>query len=84
MEIMWISHGFVGADLQSLSKETAIGAIRKILLEIHVVAFPTMVYIPHDGIGCKGIFPFERRKLGKGADFDFALTFVVSYDDSLW
>jgi transitional endoplasmic reticulum ATPase len=37
-----ISHGFVGADLQSLSKEAAIGALRKILLEIHVVAFPTM------------------------------------------
>ena len=37
-----ISHRFVGADLQSLSKEAAIGAIRKILLGIHVVAFPTM------------------------------------------
>jgi transitional endoplasmic reticulum ATPase len=37
-----ISHGFVGADLQSLSKEAAIGALRKILPEIHVVAFPTM------------------------------------------
>ena len=29
-----ISHGFVGADLQSLSKEAAIGALRKILPEI--------------------------------------------------
>lgn len=37
-----ISHGFVGADLQSLSKEAAIGALRKILPEIHGVAFPTM------------------------------------------
>ena len=37
-----ISHGFVGADLQSLSKEAAIGALRKILLEIHLVASPTM------------------------------------------
>jgi hypothetical protein len=37
----------------------------------------------HDGIGCKGIFPFKRRKLGKGAGFDFALAFVVGYDDSL-
>jgi SpoVK/Ycf46/Vps4 family AAA+-type ATPase len=73
-----ISHGFVGADLQSLSKEAAIGALRKILPEIHVVAFP------HDGIGCKGFFPFERRILGNGAGFDFALTFVVCYDDSVW
>jgi transitional endoplasmic reticulum ATPase len=37
-----ISHGFVGADLQSLSKESAIGALRKILSEMHVVALPTM------------------------------------------
>src|SRR5215204_6135338 len=29
-----ISHGFVGADLQSLSKEAGIGALRKILPEI--------------------------------------------------
>jgi transitional endoplasmic reticulum ATPase len=29
-----ISHGFVGADLQSLSKEAAIGALRRILPEI--------------------------------------------------
>jgi hypothetical protein len=39
--------------------------------------------ISHGEIECKGIFPFERRKLGKGAGFDFAITFVVSYDDSL-
>ena len=38
-----ISRGFAVADLQSLSKEAAIGALRKILLETHVVAFPTMV-----------------------------------------
>jgi hypothetical protein len=59
------------------------------VIYVVVVAYPVplfqnVVAFPTDGIGCKGIFPFKLRKLGKGAGFDFALAFVVGYDDSLW
>jgi transitional endoplasmic reticulum ATPase len=33
-----ISHGFVGADLQALSKEAAIRALRKVLPEIDLAS----------------------------------------------
>ena len=48
-----ISHGFVRADLQYLSKEAAIEAQKNTTLD-------TGSCIPHDEIGCKVYFPLNE------------------------